>query len=65
MVQCLGVVVYLILALGTDVSFAKVIGVFIIAATAGLISMVPGGFGSFDLVFLIGMRRLMLKKVSF
>lgn len=53
-----GVVVYLILqALGTDVSFAKVIGVFIIAATAGLISMVPGGFGSFDLVFLIGMQR--------
>jgi len=53
-----GVVVYFILAsLGTDVSFAKVIGVFIIAATAGLISMVPGGFGSFDLVFLIGMQR--------
>ncbi|MET4655342.1 MULTISPECIES: bifunctional lysylphosphatidylglycerol flippase/synthetase MprF [unclassified Exiguobacterium] len=53
-----GVVVYFILAaLGTDVSFSKVIGVFIIAATAGLISMVPGGFGSFDLVFLIGMQR--------
>lgn len=54
-----GVVVYFILtALGTDVSFVQLMGVFIIAATAGLISMVPGGFGSFDLVFLIGMQRI-------
>jgi phosphatidylglycerol lysyltransferase len=31
--------------------------VFIIAAIAGLISMVPGGLGAFDVVFLLGMTQ--------
>ena len=33
-------------------------GIFIIAALSGLISFIPGGFGSFDLVVLLGMKGL-------
>ncbi|MFC7395009.1 bifunctional lysylphosphatidylglycerol flippase/synthetase MprF [Scopulibacillus cellulosilyticus] len=35
-------------------SFVHVMGIFTIAGVAGLISLVPGGFGSFDLMILIG-----------
>lgn len=44
--------------LKADVSFAEVIGVFTVSAIAGLISMVPGGFGTFDITFLIGLQAL-------
>lgn len=30
---------------------SKVLGVYVIAALAGVVSLVPGGLGSFDLVF--------------
>lgn len=54
-----GSVAYVILLmLKADVSFAEVIGVFTVSAIAGLISMVPGGFGTFDITFLIGLQAL-------
>ncbi|CAM4110119.1 lysylcardiolipin synthase / lysyltransferase [Bacillus manliponensis] len=52
-----GVVMYVILILfGIEVPFQAFLGVFVIAALAGVISLVPGGLGSFDLIFLHGME---------
>lgn len=42
--------------LGVSVPFTKVFPIVIISACAGIISLIPGGIGSFDLVFLIGME---------
>lgn len=42
--------------LDTGVSFNHLAAIFIAAAIAGVISMVPGGIGSFDLIMLIGME---------
>ncbi|PFO04817.1 lysylphosphatidylglycerol synthetase [Bacillus sp. AFS076308] len=44
--------------LGIHISFLDLFPVYIIAACAGIISMIPGGLGSFDLVFLWGMQDL-------
>ncbi|QNR07881.1 bifunctional lysylphosphatidylglycerol flippase/synthetase MprF [Macrococcoides canis] len=41
-----------------DVQFSLIIGIFVIAALAGLLSMVPGGFGAFDLMILIGFKSI-------
>ncbi|MGC4376723.1 bifunctional lysylphosphatidylglycerol flippase/synthetase MprF [Fictibacillus sp. Mic-4] len=58
-----GVVLYVILKLtGIDLTFAQTIGVYTVAATAGVISLIPGGFGSFDLMFLIGMQAFDIEK---
>ncbi len=38
--------------------FASVIGVYIVAAIAGIISMAPGGIGAFDLTALLGLQTL-------
>ena len=47
-----GIVMYVILILfGIDIEFQKFLGVYVIAALAGVVSLVPGGLGSFDLVF--------------
>lgn len=43
-----------------DVSFTSFVGIFIIAAIAGLISFIPGGFGAFDVVILVGLKHLNL-----
>lgn len=54
-----GSVAYVILfMLKADVSYAEVIGIFTVSAIAGLISMVPGGFGTFDITYLIGLQAL-------
>ncbi|MGK9429981.1 bifunctional lysylphosphatidylglycerol flippase/synthetase MprF [Bacillus atrophaeus] len=54
-----GMVMYLSLfAMGIHADVRHVFGVFVIAALGGLISLVPGGFGSFDLLFLLGMEHL-------
>ncbi|WP_041488334.1 flippase-like domain-containing protein, partial [Bacillus pseudomycoides] len=51
-----GIVMYVILILfGIDIDFRKFLGVYVIAALAGVVSLVPGGLGSFDLVFLTGL----------
>ncbi|UXR68807.1 MULTISPECIES: bifunctional lysylphosphatidylglycerol flippase/synthetase MprF [unclassified Staphylococcus] len=39
-----------------SVSFSIVLGVFIVAAISGLLSFIPGGFGAFDLVILLGFK---------
>ncbi|MEC5417139.1 lysylphosphatidylglycerol synthase domain-containing protein, partial [Staphylococcus hominis] len=40
------------------VAFTTLLGIFIIAALSGLISFIPGGFGAFDLVVLLGLKSL-------
>lgn len=51
-----GIVMFLALRfVDVHVSFWQMESVFIIATIAGLISMVPGGLGAFDVVFLLGM----------
>jgi len=42
--------------LGVTVSIAEIYPIVVISACAGIISLIPGGIGSFDLVFLIGME---------
>lgn len=42
------------------VSFEDLFPVFVIATCAGIISMVPGGLGTFDLVFIWGMQYLQI-----
>ncbi|MEH7419532.1 bifunctional lysylphosphatidylglycerol flippase/synthetase MprF [Neobacillus drentensis] len=44
--------------LGIHISLFDLFPVYIVAACAGIISMIPGGLGSFDLVFLWGMQDL-------
>ncbi|OIK11556.1 lysylphosphatidylglycerol synthetase [Bacillus sp. MUM 116] len=44
--------------LGIALTFEQLFPVYIIAACAGIISMIPGGLGSFDLVFIWGMQDL-------
>ena len=34
------------------------VGIFVIAALSGLVSFIPGGFGAFDLVVLLGLKSL-------
>ncbi|MCD8915200.1 bifunctional lysylphosphatidylglycerol flippase/synthetase MprF [Staphylococcus simulans] len=43
-----------------NVDFTSFVGIFIIAAIAGLISFIPGGFGAFDVVILVGLKHLNL-----
>ncbi|MDQ0176668.1 bifunctional lysylphosphatidylglycerol flippase/synthetase MprF [Bacillus chungangensis] len=59
-----GVAYYTLYLLGQDVPILAVLGIFIISAIAGLISMIPGGFGTFDLMYLIGLTSLGLAEES-
>lgn len=50
-----GVVMYAAMRfLGIDINFIEMESIFIIATIAGIVSMIPGGLGSFDLLFLLG-----------
>ncbi|PAE39835.1 phosphatidylglycerol lysyltransferase domain-containing protein [Bacillus sp. 7884-1] len=40
------------------VTFEQLFPVYVVAACAGIISMIPGGLGSFDIVFIWGMQDL-------
>ncbi len=40
---------------GVTINFWQMESIFIVATIAGLISMVPGGLGAFDVIFLLGM----------
>ncbi|GAB1779187.1 MULTISPECIES: bifunctional lysylphosphatidylglycerol flippase/synthetase MprF [Priestia] len=52
------IVMYVIvLLLGIEMSFRQTLGVYVISAIAGSISLVPGGIGSFDLIFLMGLKQ--------
>ena len=44
--------------LGLNISIRNLFPVYVVAACAGIISMIPGGLGSFDLIFLLGTRDL-------
>lgn len=50
------VMYYIFKIIDTPVHFSVVIGIFVVAALAGLLSLVPGGFGAFDLMILIGFK---------
>lgn len=47
---------YALYLVGAPISFSVVLGVFIVAAISGLISFIPGGFGAFDLLILLGFK---------
>ncbi|WP_195570609.1 flippase-like domain-containing protein [Paenibacillus sp. 1001270B_150601_E10] len=54
-----GTVVYVILiSLQAPVSYMDVLAVYVISAVAGIVSMVPGGFGAFDIMYLVGMQSI-------
>lgn len=44
--------------LGISIPIRNLFPVYVVAACAGIISMIPGGLGSFDLVFIWGMQDL-------
>ncbi|WHY87220.1 bifunctional lysylphosphatidylglycerol flippase/synthetase MprF [Neobacillus novalis] len=48
----------LCMLLSIPIDFDDLVPVFIVASCAGIISMIPGGFGSFDLVFIWGTQSL-------
>lgn len=50
-VAAAAVMYYSLATMGVELDLKTVIGVFTIASVAGMISLVPGGFGSFDLLF--------------
>ncbi|MBS4219875.1 bifunctional lysylphosphatidylglycerol flippase/synthetase MprF [Bacillus sp. FJAT-49711] len=50
------VIWYLTHLLHIPVPLSSLIPIFVIASCAGIVSMIPGGIGSFDLVFLWGMQ---------
>ena len=52
------VIWFLTIVLKIPIELSALIPVFLIASCAGIISMIPGGIGSFDLVFLWGTQSL-------
>lgn len=48
----------ILLSLDIHVDYSQLVGIFVIAALSGLMSMIPGGFGAFDLVILLGIKSL-------
>ena len=58
-------VLYMALTMvGVHVPISIFMGIFIIAALSGLISFIPGGFGTFDLVVLLGLKHLNIDEES-
>ncbi|WML40167.1 bifunctional lysylphosphatidylglycerol flippase/synthetase MprF [Neobacillus sp. OS1-2] len=51
--------------LGISITFENLFPVYVVAACAGIISMIPGGLGSFDLVFIWGMQDLHVPEEKF
>ena len=49
-------VLYLLMPEGTGIGFPAFAGVFVLARTAGALSQVPGGFGVFDTIVVLGLR---------
>jgi phosphatidylglycerol lysyltransferase len=45
---------FICLFLNVNISLIEVLPVFLVASVAALISMIPGGLGSFDFIFLLG-----------
>ncbi len=55
-----GAIYLLSIILGIRISAGELFPIYVAAACAGIISMIPGGLGSFDLVFIWGMQELNL-----
>ncbi|WP_349773529.1 bifunctional lysylphosphatidylglycerol flippase/synthetase MprF [Rummeliibacillus stabekisii] len=57
-------IVVLIHLLKIPISIESVIPIFVVASCAGIVSMIPGGLGSFDLVFIWGAQALQIPEES-
>ncbi|BFH59652.1 bifunctional lysylphosphatidylglycerol flippase/synthetase MprF [Paenibacillus azoreducens] len=56
---CAGITFWLIAhSVLHDLSFTGIIGMYTVAAIAGILSMAPGGIGAFDLTILLGLERM-------
>lgn len=61
--SCTSILFYFILVtLNVDISFIDTIIIFITAAIAGLVSMIPGGAGAFDLIVILALDALGVPK---
>lgn len=54
----------LVFMLQVPINIANIIPIFIVASSAGIVSMIPGGLGSFDLVFIWGAQSLQIPNES-
>lgn len=54
----------LVYSLHISISIQNLIPIFIVASCAGIVSMIPGGLGSFDLVFIWGAQSLQIPEES-
>ncbi|WP_432353139.1 bifunctional lysylphosphatidylglycerol flippase/synthetase MprF [Sporosarcina sp. A2] len=52
------VILLLTVVLNIPIELSALIPIFLVASSAGIISMIPGGIGSFDLVFLWGTQSI-------
>ncbi|WP_233505419.1 bifunctional lysylphosphatidylglycerol flippase/synthetase MprF [Sporosarcina sp. BI001-red] len=52
------VILFLTVVLNIPIELSALIPIFLIASSAGIVSMIPGGVGSFDLVFLWGTQSI-------
>lgn len=52
------VALYALHLLGGEAPLTAMMGIFIVATIVGVVSLVPGGVGSFDLLYLVGMTQL-------
>lgn len=55
---CAAAVLYWLLPMDAGVSFGLFLGVYVLALVAGVISHVPGGFGVFETVMLLGLPQV-------
>ncbi len=53
--SALGFFLFVGYMMGIDARFAAIIPIFVVANVAGVISMIPGGLGSFDVFMVIGL----------
>ncbi|HBC4010364.1 TIGR00374 family protein [Staphylococcus aureus] len=53
---------FILMTLNVDISFVDTIMVFITAAIAGLVSMIPGGVGAFDIIVILALSSLEVPK---
>lgn len=54
----------LVYILNIPISIQNLIPIFVVASSAGIVSMIPGGLGSFDLVFIWGAQSLQIPEES-
>lgn len=57
-------ITFLVYMLNIPIRIEHLIPIFIVASCAGIVSMIPGGLGSFDLVFIWGAQSLRIPEES-